>query len=254
MLHKINRILEKALKLRLVKLVSVKSGLSGKPPSLIVEFVGPSGVGKTTLCNAYLDFQRLSVPGGNILTRKYVEQLDALEPSIKGHSLYNTIFEHKINDITRRKNESFFSKYSRVESSFNCIKADLLITNSIPNRLFILDQHIIQLHRRTLSEIRDEYDLRELYENRLVIYCTTSPETIVKQIKKRAKTTEGIQPFHDGLTDEELFVKEAKIINIWEEDMEIHKNHGMKVLRIDTQNNMEENCLLVDNFIKKHLE
>ena len=92
---------------------------------------------------------------------------------------------------------------------------------------------------------------KKLIQDRIIIYCYSSPEKIAEQIIHREKLTGQKLPFHQYASYEELVESQINALRESQKLMDILKNHEIQILFIDTSEPIEKNIELIKSFINK---
>lgn len=165
----------------------------------ILEFIGPSGVGKSTLFKEYFSNVDFNFYTQNDIY-KVKSKLDEQKIlSIIYHELllnkHNNLLKKDYNAYTISELLNYFSKI---------VSEDILIQNSYKDCGFILEEGITHNFTTELLQLSNEH-LSLLLKNRIIIYLKPeNPNLIVQRIKKRANECGHIVIHHKNKTDEEL--------------------------------------------------
>lgn len=217
---------------------------------LYIEFIGISGVGKTTLYNALKKERGYSV--------KWIERYDFLS------------FQPKVN-----LDESINSTYLKMleSKSQNICSSDLPVIDKIKLGAFfyqnIQEEVAALLYNKNATlinedglfhnfgkEIRDIYKddpkvFSELSKNRAIVFCTNSAENIAKQIQKRNTDSHAIRPHHRVASFQELVEIQKPLLQDIESFVRILEENNLPVLYITTSDDISENAHKVNLYIKE---
>lgn len=212
-----------------------------------VEFIGPPGVGKSTVFKALTEFspdlmplsvlkRRLNLPS-RLLSREFDEQ-------------YQLLAAHKLETVT---------------------KSDLLPTDKLwvlgYFQRMIEDDKIAMLHGQSHCIVADEglfHNFKSSVEHllgttavppaflsgRLLINCHTAPERIARQIQRRHRETGHLVPQHKNKTFGQLLEDQVEALRYCRKYADLLTEHGIPVLHIDTASAALENTMKVLEFIQ----
>ena len=216
--------------------------LPNKSSGKIIEFIGPSGVGKSTLCSLTKD--KLSCKWNNIERLNYCK-LGAIAEDII--DLHWTIFKGKFPFI-QNLNTASSAKLGLVNYFNKVVLDNIRILRVRENAGFILEEGICHNFFEELNELSIQ-DLSLLMTNRSLICVLPKDEnTVVKQIRKRTKQTGKTVFHHNGLDDKTLFemTKDyVKGINIFLKRIE---SLNIPVCKVYIEDGLEVNCKRIIEF------
>lgn len=217
---------------------------------LYIEFVGVSGVGKSTLCRA-MQAQHKS-------SEKWMERLDFLsyQPKIHNDDIISTtylqILENKtekiwtsgLTNLDKIKLLAFF--YQNIQE-----EAATLLHNK--NATIINEDGVFHNFQPELLDIynNDLHLFRELAEYRAIVYCTNNAENIAKQIQKRQSESNEIRPYHKVKTFDELVEIQNKLLEETSTFVKILQEISIPVLVLNTSDDLSENVRRVNLFINE---
>lgn len=217
---------------------------------LYIEFVGVSGVGKSTLYRAMQAHQKAG--------EKWMERLVFLGYQPKIHiddiisTTYLRILENKTEKIWRSaltnldkiKLLSFF--YQNIQE-----EAATLLYNK--NATIINEDGIFHNFQPELLDIynNDLQLFRELAKDRAIVYCTNSAENIAKQIGKRQFESNENRPHHKVKTLEELLAIQNTLLQETSTFVKTLEEISVPVLVLNTADDLSENVRRVNLFINE---
>lgn len=248
--RKINSILEKTLSMRIerIRKTEVLGFEKNAKFPLIIEFMGASGVGKTTLRNYYLKHHHFQFPH-DFLTEKELKSFDVpiSEESLPEFEIYDELFASKLHKIISEKS-NFFKQRRRIELFHKTLKNDFMIRHFIREKTVILDQHLFKFFTEDILTLPADQQ-KELFQNRIIVYCETSPETILKYIQQRAEN-QITRKIHQDKPENEILQNLRDHLAIRSKEIDLLKENGANILKLDTANALEENAQLIDEFVE----
>ena len=159
-----------------------------------VEFIGPSGVGKSTFCEAYR--QVSSIPwghAGDIAGLRLVGGETELDGSIHWKLLSKKLEYLDRQPLNRFRSAKLMYYFSQV------VSLDLMLFYSEGPAIFLLDEGICHNFAGQLIEL-NETDFRYIMSGRALVYVRPrDPELVVYRIRKRAMETGFMVTHHIGL-------------------------------------------------------
>lgn len=165
----------------------------------IIEFIGPSGIGKSTLFKEYFSKADFNFYTQNDIY-KIKSRLD--EQNILSNIYKELLFKKHSNLLDRAYNAyvstvllNYFTKI---------VSEDIIIQNSNKDFGFVLEEGIVHNFSMELLQLTNEH-LSLLLKNRIIIYMRPeNPNLVVQRIKKRANEGGHIVIHHNNKTDDEL--------------------------------------------------
>lgn len=251
--QKINYLLERIFKLRVTR---AKNGqppinLSGKEKNQIenkvVEFMGISGVGKTTLCNYYLDSREKDFDD-KIITPSEVQSFCNIS-SIEISGIYDKLLSMWFEDLATKF--SYFpgnKKFVMIRYFRSILAEDAKLACCFNNKIIVLDGGLFHNFSLKLMKLIDDKEIRELLKNKAIIYCWASPDFIFNNVKHRAQTGE-VNLFHQRLNDEELYNFISKSLENRRRAVIEFEKFGIPVLKVNTEQDQDYNSGKIDDFI-----
>lgn len=247
MIQLINNILAQLFKIRINKIPKerkLENKYDFETNGIIVEFVGPPGVGKSTLCREYIKGRNLSSTNQIIKSKEINEYLNSnqihlsdfrkeiLIEYINQYINYNSISEKRLN---------------RLNLYFNHLKIDCLILDLLPNRICFLDQHLLQLFSGLPEWLPADNITNDFLKNRIFINCLAEKEVIFERIKSRNKILKSGDFYN--LNDKEIKQKIKKISREHQDKIKHLKNKGASIVNINTNEKFSKNIKIIDDFI-----
>lgn len=167
--------------------------------NFIIEFIGPSGIGKSTLFKEYF-----STTDFNFYTQKDVYKVKSkLDEQDILSFIYKELLFNKHSNLLKRTYNAFVST-ELLNYFTKIVSEDIIIQNSHKDFGFILEEGIVHNFSKELLQLTNEH-LSLLLKNRIIIYMRPeNPNLIVQRIKKRECEGGHIVIHHKNRTDEEL--------------------------------------------------
>lgn len=256
MYKKINRLLERYFNVRIsraqgTEFISGKQSVGGD--NLIIEFMGASGVGKTTLRDYYLkhhttNFQRAVITEQDL--SKYIIEPEE-EPSDK-NEFYNHLYLLKLKRMSQ-SNDTFFKSNRRVNLFYKYLHNDYLIRNFLNDKTALLDQHVFKFFTEDFNRLGESSVKMGFLKNRVIIYCSASPEQIVAYIQKRSKSG-STRSVHFNKQKGELLKETKEHLEARKNDIDKLEKSGAQIIRVDTELELAENTKVIDNFLSSYLK
>lgn len=216
---------------------------------LFIEFIGPAGVGKTTLYKQLLKHRTAEV---SWITPE--EFFNRNGKNGNDEFVYGAFFK-----VMKNKFESHFKKDSpnkyrmRVMNHFiTTLNNSANITMLNKNETVISDEDLHHVFRESLynSEFTEE-EIQVLIKNRAIVYCYSFPEVISKQIFKRKEATGKFLPIHRFETFEELVSYQVESMRTIESFVKrLSDEFAVPALSIDTSEPTSKNIERINEFIK----
>lgn len=255
MLTTLNRALEKLIGFKLVRTQRTKPLPSTikADNNLIVEFMGPSGVGKTTLRDYYLIHHKFSFEG-EVITEKEVKNyhFNFEESKSEKEKIYRLLLAAQLKKISDTK-DSFIKTHRRLNLFYDTLKNDFLIRNYLSDTIVFMDQHVFKFFANDFIHLKETEQKQEFLEHRIIIYCKASPETIINHIEKR-KQTGTTRPVHQQRESEELHRQLEEHLAERKKDVQMLKKNGAHLLEINTEKSLAENTKLIDKFMTEYFK
>lgn len=237
----------------------------------VVEFIGPSGVGKTTFYR-----KELVKYNDRWYTKSQVRKMGEYHNDLlclkdqRLEKIYSELLSDKANTILT-SNHPLRKKINLLKHVIGALSADVAARSSNLKKGLLSDDgfthdfgnEIIHLEENIVTAKDDssnQPDLRLLFEFRSIIIMTASPDYIIHNLKKRrdeyrAKGNEdAINNYYVVYQEKDLEEYVTKSIDAAEKMKAIAKKYGADVLLLDVEKeNTAAIALRVDTFIHQIL-
>ncbi|AIJ44657.1 hypothetical protein O987_02345 [Comamonas testosteroni TK102] len=216
----------------------------------VIEFIGPSGIGKTTFFNhlkGVIDPAWLGMDD----VREIAKTQNVSEPD----DIVRTIIYRKRENVEKLNRSEFQKKF--IGDYFNeIITLDQLVSSSKNLKLINDDGVFHNFSKEILSASKEKYnEVQKLLLNRKIIYFTASSEKILDNLKERHQKTPGASNDWYGYTQKNSISIQEMIeisVNESEEIYNLVKSMGAAVMRINLDEDNMENIEKAQNFIDEH--
>ena len=211
----------------------------------VVEFIGPSGVGKSRLYEMLIRSRHPdAVWYPNETARKFL-------PSGEGTSglgEYHEVLELAL-DETCRMAVGIETKYELLRYRWKIVLQDMQIKASHMNLL--LDEGLCQNFGAPLLEVasRNEAGFRALMRGKAVVHCICEPSEIARRVRLR-ESSGHLLGLHRGMDDAQLLAYSNEILSCKAEFVRCLRQCQLQTLTIDMRVNAEINVSKVNAFIE----
>ncbi|MGB4205605.1 MAG: hypothetical protein WBJ84_08300 [Bacteroidales bacterium] len=217
---------------------------------LFIEFIGISGVGKTTLFKAMV--QQRTTDDNWLGINEYIKYLnDNLWSGIEDiDPAYNKILHKKYEQVISKNNTRHI--INLITFFFSNMKEEIIAVYNNKEYTLIMEDGLFHNFGNNIKELylKKEIDLSHLTKNRAFVYCYADPDVISKRILERHQTIKHIRPQHKNKTLTELIKAHETLIKNQNDFVELLQSLDTPFIKIDTSENLEENALKVREFIK----
>lgn len=192
----------------------------------IIEFIGVSGAGKTYMLNA--------LPASEKRKWWLREDLDITPSFDRNEKLCKFLMFEK---IKRLSDELSFAQIERLISWYFRVLLIDNACNSVLPKGSLLDEGLFHNFGDVLEPIlKDElhFHHKQVTSNRAFVYVYADVEFIFKRIRKRQKRKPRQNPYHWGLTDQELRRTIDNSISACDDLVQLLEMAGRPILRVDS--------------------
>ena len=219
---------------------------SGIP--LYIEFVGVSGVGKTTLFNYFK--KKTNINWIDISCFVYRNNNKFINfDKFENHQL---LAHNKLLKVSQEDHLPF-DKLQLLNFFYSVLRDDILVKELNVNETVISEEGLIHNFGDNILNMENikTFDLDSLLSKRAFVYCYSTPEKVAKQILLRKDITGKLLPQHKNLTESMLV--SAQRLALQEKSLLINylQKRNVPVILIDTGNDLNENFREISNFILK---
>lgn len=214
-----------------------------------IEFIGASGVGKSTLFEKVMNKswkKWMSIKHFEVLYRQKLKSRD-----FDKQPLYQELALYRINEVVSAQDEILpFDMLEACSSGYNTISLDALVHLYNKESIVISEEGLLQFNSNAIKHLitSDKNSMKSLLNNRAVVYCYTSPEIVVDRILKREMETGNIWFKHKGLSKDELYKVVSDNIEEKHNLIKVLEKH-IPILYIDTNEDLKNNRKKVIDFI-----
>jgi len=218
-----------------------------------IEFIGPSGVGKSTLYNAFKQHRTdkdtwigIDEFLGTLPDRKLTKEVPAI---------YKRIIKRKW-EFEAKRDPSFRDLDFYMNYFFRNLKEDILQFSHNTQSMVVSDEGLFHNFGDCLmalqAETEAEAQVRAITRNRAIVLCHGAPETIARQIRDRESRTGVINPRHVGLSDEELMEMHRSLEDTYAERSSFITSLGIPILELHTADLPDDNMERFRTFLRTH--
>ncbi|MCW5905650.1 MAG: hypothetical protein KIT64_08660 [Chitinophagaceae bacterium] len=165
----------------------------------IIEFIGPAGVGKSTLYKKILENANFNSPTIEELN-SIIKKDDIYNIST---SIHNTLLNSKFQNLMQRGYNAYVNA-ELINYFSSVIKKDITIQYTPSQKGIILEEGLCHNFSKELVSLNNA-DLQTITHKRVLIYIRPDDSlTVVKRIRKRQQEGEHTVTHHNGKSDDEL--------------------------------------------------
>jgi uridine kinase len=193
------KLIHKALIISRLKVKGSEPRIRKNTKGFIIEFIGPSGVGKSTLFDAVKNRMQ-----GNWHYREQQKyyKLERSQTLIDGALHWNLMMAKACNlDILELNG---FRKLKLLKYFSDVVYSDLHMQYCASESGFLLEEGIFHNFSKEINSLQND-EFESLIANRILIYVRPKSNiTVVNRIRKRTANTGHTVAHHIGLSDQEL--------------------------------------------------
>lgn len=218
-----------------------------------IEFIGPSGVGKSTLYNAFK--QHRTDKDTWIGIDEFLRHLARPEINQRGTRDLQTHHQAEMEGYGQ-EDPSFRDLDFYMNYFFRNLKEDILQFSHNTQSMVVSDEGLFHNFGDCLmalqAETEAEAQVRAITRNRAIVLCHGAPETIARQIRDRESRTGVINPRHVGLSDEELMEMHRSLEDTYAERSSFITSLGIPILELHTADLPDDNMERFRTFLRTH--
>lgn len=217
---------------------------------LHIEFMGSSGVGKTTL---FRELQKLRNQQSQWITPDEFFSLNYLEPnSERLDDVYEKFLASKIDVILSGKMQPS-DQLKLLCFFYRNMKEDAAVRQRNKNYAVIFEDGLFHNFSNTLLTVfeTEEPNFRSIVEDSAIVYCVNSAEIVAEQILERKSSQGVLHPHHNFCSRKELEKYQIKQNEEIDKLIEFLRQFSCPVLKIDTSQNLAENAKKVELFVNR---
>lgn len=218
--------------------------------NIIVEFAGPSGIGKTTLRNYYIKNHQIKINRELIRDFDLEEYASVFKLRIKEvNDVYEQILKSMMTHI-HKKYPSGIEQMKRATFYYNVFIRDYILTTSLDNKIAFLDEPLYHHAKDSYLEIiKRNPKSEEFIKQRLFIICTASPERNLKNLRERERLGGNLIIEYEDLDESEFIKKIQTNLNEVIRRAEELRRLGGKVLELNMEDDLMVNTNKIDEYI-----
>lgn len=254
----INRLLDRYLGLRIVRSKRDSDNIfflpedrltnNQTPKPIYIEFVGISGVGKSTLFSLI----NLSKCNGIALGEfKKQKLLRDTRLSLTDDSLYQFLGDRKMSEVYSSERIIGIDKMWYIKYFFDIMVDDFVVYKRNLQNTILSDEGLVHNFDRQIEELYDESEsgFNNLMKGRAIVYCYSSANLVAEQIMKRFRETGSLLPHHRFSNIKDLVKDQEEELEKKSKFIEFLCMKNIPVLKIDTAGDLRTKTELIYSFI-----
>ncbi len=224
----------------------IKFDSSQKP--LYIEFLGVSGVGKSTIFNALQKKEKfwLTVNEHNNSLGKHQRV------KFDKNSAEQRLAEQRWKYL-KEKNYLPTDKLRVAYWNYVILNSDALLQKNNKNSIVLSDEGMVLSFSDAIMDLENENSklLDDFLKNRAFVYCTARPDVILKRIESRRKQTGKVVAQHKTNSNQELLEIISQETKERDNLVDFLKRRNKPLLVIDTSEELDKNLSKVLTFIRE---
>lgn len=214
-----------------------------------VEFVGVSGVGKTTLYKKLVKTRSKNdkwMPVEQFMVH-YGDQ-GGIDDTTEAH---NALLKVKTKRFLESSTYPIHTKIRFLTFFFGKLKNDIVLHKHNQSHKVVLDEGIIHNYGTDLVHLHDHETstIETLLQNTAIVYCNGSTDLIAKNISKRLKMYGDLRTQHLNLSTRELNRKIEQSLDKKRKTLDLLRKFNVPVIEINTVEKPSENVNIIREFI-----
>jgi len=213
---------------------------------LYVEFIGPPGVGKSTIYN------ELTGAAGDLMKLSVLKRELNLPPQRLGNEhdeLYGTLAGQMLHAIAM-KDYAPMDKMRVLGYFHRVIEDDKLAVLHNPGRIVVSDEGLFHNFRSSIEHEMSKGPMsRDFCSMRAIVSIRSHPRTIAERILKRRLETGDMLPQHKGKDLDRLAMDQEEVCGQYMRFRDTLEQAGIPVLDIDGSADLRENVNAIRGFI-----
>jgi len=211
----------------------------------VMEFMGPTGVGKTTLVER--------IKNQTAAEWYYRENLSSLTPTERDGVLSGGLHWEILFDRFLRldgRNLDGYLKTKMMRYLAQVMLHDLHLQNGVPDKGFLLDEGICHNFSKELNAL-PENEFNKIMAGRALVYLAPkNPSTVVKRIRERAQNSGKMVSHQKGLSDDELCLMAELQMNQFKMLISRARAIGIPVCTVYAEDDFDRNAETILGFEK----
>lgn len=209
--------------------------------NLLLEFIGPSGVGKTTFIDTFLAHRQETWTHRNAidLSKPYQSTL-----------IHEYFLQGKLQRVLRESND-MLKRVTRVRYFGRVLTIDVAAMNALPTPA-VLEEGVFQHFGVEFQKIAKHYpaDFKSFMALRAFVNLTGDPQRILDQSKERGETRWAMGDTTDGSNDKKLIKQIEDSLAFRQRQAKELEAYGRPVLTLDAEMPDGEKLAILDKFIQ----
>lgn len=205
-----------------------------------LEFIGVSGIGKTTLCQLYQEKSKL-----NFLKKNQLKCISILDQHM------NSIYWFLLNSKMRNLNQFNITDKQRLELTRYFLNEVFLDSNLIEqsnSRKVLLEEGLFHNFNKELCTLSDE-DFSKVIENRAFVFLNAKNVNIIyNRIHHRIANGGHTNIFHQNLSEVELKSNIFESIKAFKKLVLKIQEQGIPIIQIDAEDSVENQLQVLLKF------
>ncbi len=216
---------------------------------ILLEFVGISGVGKSTLFHELKKHKKLWIE-----VREFMQMNRAANTNtiLDDNVIYQEIADSKLHSVLQQQMAPA-DRFRVIHWGYTTLIEDAVISSLNINSTIVSEEGLLHNFGDCIEQLHhiNKFKFNEIIQKRAVIYCFTSPEIIAKQIENRKLETGRIIAHHKNKSFDELLVIHKRELEEKERFINLLEKNNVPIIMINTSDELQGNVLKINTFIEK---